>query len=174
MDGDDGILIIDKDSIDTRDPDAMLLEGWFRALKTTPTLMRWQDGPFRIYTLHSGALDIDAEGAYVAVDDAGYPYPLARAVYDATYQPLESPALEPDVNAACAQAPAPSPTWFGPSPTLADIVHAKNEGLINEDEAKTAARKMLLAYGLADSGVAAQINVELERVVPKGTEIIGK
>ncbi|MGH6691717.1 MAG: hypothetical protein ACREF4_13680 [Gammaproteobacteria bacterium] len=56
--------------------------------KTALTPMVMVDGPFTVIT-QEGSYDLpDGWRGFVAVDKAGYPYPIALAEYHETYEPV--------------------------------------------------------------------------------------
>lgn len=60
-------------------------EGWFLARKKVLTPMLTVEGPLTVET-QEGTLELgeDFQG-YIAVDQAGYPYPIESAEFEKTY-----------------------------------------------------------------------------------------
>lgn len=59
-------------------------EGFKAFIKIRATLARRIDGPFQCATQHGAANCTDG---YLAIDDDGYPYPIAADLFERTYAP---------------------------------------------------------------------------------------
>jgi hypothetical protein len=60
--------------------------GFFQ--KTTSTKAIRIDRPFAVITIHGGDAQIAEAGDWLAIDAAGHPYPIAAAVFRATFTPV--------------------------------------------------------------------------------------
>lgn len=60
----------------------------FQKVETTKAMRI--EGPFRVITIHGGDPQVCEDG-YLAVDNQGHPYPIAREVIEAGFRPVDGP-----------------------------------------------------------------------------------
>jgi hypothetical protein len=60
-------------------------EDFVEYQKINPTRMIRITGVFKVATKHGV---VECEDGYLAIDDTGYPYPVAKDVFERSYRPL--------------------------------------------------------------------------------------
>ena len=62
---------------------SIMSRRWMMCRKITPTMVLSILGPFEVKTMHGF---VRCEDGYLAVDHAGWPYPIDRDVFEKTYK----------------------------------------------------------------------------------------
>lgn len=66
-------------------------DGWAEYRKTEPVKARRMNGPFTVQTREG---IVECEDGWLAVDNGGYPYPIADDEFENIYEPVDAPAAD--------------------------------------------------------------------------------